>query len=117
MRAGKLKQKVSIQRKVEGSPDQTAEGDKDTSWSTFLSEVSAEWVSLKGSALFAAQQHHSEVQGVWRMRWRATITDQMRVVHEGRYYNILYVAPRDRYGRKWEMELECTEGVNDGGEI
>lgn len=117
MKIGRLKQKVSVQHKVAGSPDRTDEGDEDKSWTAFLTDISAEWQPLSGSALFAAQQHHSEVRGIWRIRWRSTITDQMRIVHNGLYYNILWVPPLDRKGFKHEMELECAEGVNLGGEI
>lgn len=114
MRAGKLDKIVVIQRKVTGSPQQTAAGEPDESWQDYLTDVSAEWITLSGAALFAAQEHHSEVRGIWRIRWRDSVTAEMRIVHGGLYYDILYVPPYDKQGRKWAMDLECKQGVVDG---
>lgn len=71
----------------------------------------AEWVTLSGRALYAAQEHHAEVRGVWRMRWHDGVTADMRIVDRGLYYDILYVPPYDRAGKRLEMELQCSEGV------
>ena len=114
MRSGALKQLVAIQRKVTGSPQENAVGEVDESWEDYLTSISAEWVTLSGSALFAAQQHHSEVRGIWRIRWRDGVTARMRIVHNSLYYNVLWVPPFDRAGRKWQMDLECSEGASNG---
>lgn len=114
MRAGALRHSVTIQQLAPGSPSQTPSGQPDESWNNFLTDVSAEWVTLTGRALFAAQEHHAEVRGIWRIRWREGITAKMRVVHAGLIYNILWVPPYDKRGREWQMDLECTEGVNEG---
>lgn len=114
MRSGALKQRITVQRKVTGSPQEDPEGEVDESWQDYLTGVSAEWVGLSGSALFAAQQHHSDVRGVWRVRWRDGITARMRIVHNSLNYDILWVPPVDRSGRKWQMDLECSEGVSSG---
>lgn len=114
IRAGRLNKTVTIQRLVAGSPQQKPSGEPDVAWTDYLTGVSAEWVTLSGRALFAAQEHHAEVRGTWRIRWRDGITAQMRVVHDGLYYNILWVPPYDRSGKRWQMDLECAEGVNEG---
>ena len=115
MRRGKLRHKVTIQQLVAGSPQQTPSGQPDEAWADLLTNVSAEWITLTGRALFAAQEHHSEVKGIWRMDWRDSITAKMRVVHDGLYYDILWKPPYDRSGKKHQLDLECAEGVSDGG--
>lgn len=97
-----------------GSPQQYPSGEPDESWGDFLTNVSAEWITLSGRALDAAQERHAEVRGVWRIRWRSGVTNQMRIVHNSLYYNILFVPPFDKDGKKVQMDLECTEGVNQG---
>lgn len=115
MRAGKLRHKVTIQSYVLGSPSQTPSGAPDGAWTDAIGNtVSAEWVTLSGRALFAAQEHHAEVKGIWRMDWRDSITDKMRIVHNGLYYDILWVPPFDKSGKKHQLDLECTQGVNIG---
>lgn len=114
MRAGKLRHRVTIQQYVIGSPQQKPSGEPDGAWTALYTDIAAEWVTLSGRALFAAQEHHAEVRGTWRIRWRDGITAQMRVVHDGLYYNILWVPPYDKSGKRWQMDLECAEGVNEG---
>lgn len=114
MKAGRLRHQVTIEQYALGSPQQTPTGEPDGAWATYLSSVSAEWVTLSGRALFAAQEHHAEVRGIWRIRWRTGITDKMRVVHNGLYYPILWVPPYDKAGKQWQMDLECAQGVSVG---
>lgn len=114
MRAGALRQRITIQHFVVGSPQQKPSGEPDGTWTDLYTNEPAQWVTLSGRSLFAAQEHHSEVRGVWRIRWRAGIDAKMRVVHGGLYYNILWVPPYDKSGKQWQMDLECAEGVNFG---
>lgn len=114
MKAGKLNKRITIQHLVAGSPQQTASGQPDEAWTALYTDIAAEWVKLSGRALLAAQEHHAEVLGTWRIRWRAAVTAKMRIVHNGLYYNILWVPPYDRAGKQWAMDLECAEGVNEG---
>lgn len=113
MRAGKLKQRVSIQHWLVGSPARSETGEALGDWVDLYEDLPAEWVTLTGRALFAAQEHHAEVRGIWRIRWMDGITEKMRVVDNGLYYDILWVPPYDRKGRHAEMELECSQGVRD----
>lgn len=111
MRAGKLRHQITIQHYVTGSPAQNPTGEPDGAWTDLLTGVSAEWVTLSGRELYAAQEHHSEVKGIWRIRWRSTVTSKMRVVHKGLYYTIHFVPPADRRGVQAQMDLQCSEGV------
>lgn len=110
MRAGKLRQRVTIQHYVEGSPQQSPSGESLGDWVDLYTNVPAEWVTLSGRALFAAQEHNAEVRGIWRMRWH-TVTEKMRIVDDGKYYDVLFAPPYDKQGKRREMELECSEGV------
>ena len=113
MKAGTLRHSVTIQHLVTGSPSQNAYGEPSESWNALYTEIAAEWITLSGRALFAAQEHHAEVRGIWRIRWRDGITEKMRVVHGGLYYPILWVPPYDKSGRQWQLDLECSEGVTE----
>ena len=114
MRSGSLRHSVTVQHLVAGSPSQNDYGEPSETWTALFTDIAAEWVTLSGRALFAAQEHHAEVRGIWRIRWREGITAKMRVVHGGLYYEILWVPPLDRNRREWQMDLECSEGVSDG---
>lgn len=114
MRAGKLRHKVAIQEFAVGSPQQKPSGEPDGVWADVdgLSSISASIEPLKGRELFAAQEHHSEVEVRVRIRYRAGITAAMRVAHGGLYYDI--VAVLDPELRHVELELLCKQGVTSG---
>jgi SPP1 family predicted phage head-tail adaptor len=112
MRIGKLRHLVTIQQRVAGSPDQTAEGAPDEDWASYATDVWAAVEPLSGRELFAAQQFESEVTTRVRIRYRSGITAAMRVVFESRNYNIRYILDPDE--RHIELHLLCTQGVNAG---
>jgi SPP1 family predicted phage head-tail adaptor len=102
---------VTLQQRAAGSPQQHASGEPDDAWS----DVATLWAAvepLAGRELFAAQQHHSEVTGRIRIRYRAGVTAAMRFVFEERVYNI--VAQIDSAERHRELAFLVAEGVNDG---
>lgn len=67
---------------------------------------------LRGRELFAAQEHSSETEVRIRIRYRDDVTDRMRVVHDGKYYEIQSVI--DPELRHRELELMCSQGVLHG---
>lgn len=111
MRAGRLRHRITVESYVIGSPQRTPSGEENGEWTALYTDIAAEWQTLSGNALFAAQQHHAEVRGIWRIRWRSDITAKMRIVHGGLYYQILFVPPFDKMRKRVEMDLECSEGV------
>ncbi len=113
LKAGALTHLVAIERFAIGSPQQLADGSPNGEWTSHLSSVSASIEPLRGRELFAAQEHHAEATVRFRIRWRDSITPQMRIVYGGLYYPIVWVPPVDRDGRKVEMELLTTQGVSD----
>lgn len=110
---GRLRHVISVEQLVTGSPQYRADGSIDQAWGTYLSSVSASIEPLRGRELYAAQQHHAEATVRFRLRWRDGITPQMRIVHGGLYYPILWVPPVDRQGIEHDMELLTTQGVKD----
>jgi len=114
IRAGNLRHKVTVQQLVAGSPQQKASGEPDETWTT----VATVWASiepLRGREVLTAQQFGSEVKVRIRMRYCtlvADITAAMRVVYDGKYYGI--VAVIDPMLKHREIELMCTQGLNDG---
>lgn len=114
IKAGDLRHLVTIQRLVSGSPQQKPSGEPDTAWADYLTNVSASIEPLRGKELYAAQEHRSEATVRIRMRWRDGITAAMRIVHGGLYYNIVWVPVYDRDGKRVELDLLTTQGVNDG---
>ena len=109
--AGKLRHRIALQSLTAGSPQQTGSGMPDESWATVVT-VSASVEPLNGRELFAAQEHHSEVTTRVRIRYRSGITAKMRVSHGGTLYNIRDVIDPEKRHR--ELQLMCTDGVNEG---
>lgn len=104
MRAGTLRHRVTIQRQEIvfgkfGAPLH------DKVWEN----VATVWASLEamsGREFFASQQAQSEVTQRIRIRYRADVTADMRVIHNGRVFNIVAPLPDNR-GR--ELVLMCRE--------
>jgi SPP1 family predicted phage head-tail adaptor len=111
MRAGRLRHRITLQQLVAGSPQQKATGEPDESWVDYL-ETWASVEPLSGRELFAAQEHHSEITTRIRVRYRAGITAKMRVVFGQGIYNIHAILNREM--RNIELELLCSQGMNDG---
>lgn len=112
MNAGKLRHKVDIEHLVAGSPDQNQYGEPDETWTVLHNDIWASVEPLSGRELFAAQEHHSEINTRIRIRYRSGITAKMRVVFESTNYNILAVIDKD--SRRRELELMCATGLNAG---
>ncbi len=110
MRSGKLRHRVTIQRYVLGSPQQTATGQPDGVWTDFMT-VWASIEPLSGRELFAAQEHHSEITHRVRMRHDAGVTAQMRISFDGRIYSVYAMIDPELRGR--ELQLMCGEGLTE----
>ena len=102
MRAGMLRHSVTLQRFQQG---QDAYGGPVETWE----DVATVWASLEamsGREFFASQQAQSEVTQRIRIRYRADVTADMRVIHNGKVFNIVAPLPDNR-GR--ELVLMCRE--------
>jgi SPP1 family predicted phage head-tail adaptor len=99
MRAGQLRDKVTIQ-KITYSQD--SYGGVTEAWSTHAA-VWARVEYLTGSELFKAQQVNAQVKGRIRIRRRSDIEANMRVLFGSVYLEILAVYPADNMGRETEI--------------
>lgn len=84
MRAGTLDQRVKIESKVEA---RDAEGGVTESWATF-DTVWAKVIGIGGREFFDAAAVNAEDTVVFRVRWRTGILQTMRMVWDGRNYDI-----------------------------
>lgn len=111
MNAGMLNKRITIQELTAGSPTQDAFGQPSESWTTFF-QVWAAVEPIQGREFWAQQQIQSEVTVRIRLRYLEGVTTKMRVSYAGKIYSILSVIdPKERHA---EMQLMCSEGVNNG---
>lgn len=109
--AGNLRHRITIQKKVNGRDPIT--GAVTTAWVSLWESVPAEVVPLSVREFVAAQSVQSKLSTRIRIRWRAGLDASMRILHDGRTYNIEGVLPDPDSGRAY-LTLPCSEGVNDG---
>jgi len=112
MRAGKLDRRIEIQKRApltHASPI----GERVDSWET-VATVWAEDVTNKrrGRAIYDNGIESSEIGNVFAIRYRDDIEANMRVVHEGKPYRILYT-PQEGMGRYDSLLLACEARVAD----
>lgn len=103
MKAGRLRHLGAIQHLVSGSPAYKPNGEPDEEWVDLLTPVRMSIEPLRGRELYAAQEHHAQVDTRIRMRYRSGIDAKMRVVFRGLVYDILAVL--DSELRRVELEL------------
>lgn len=108
-----LRHIVAIQYLAAGSPQQLANGEPNTEWVDLLPAVSASIEPLRGRELFAAQEHQADVDVRVRVRYREGIEPTMRVVHEGRVYDIRAVLDAELRHRELELLTKLDPTVRD----
>jgi len=115
IKSGTLRNRITIQRYTLGSPQQTATGAPDGSWTTYATV----WASIDpvlGREYFAAEQVQSKVDTKIRCRYQSgvcdAVTTAMRVSHGAVVYNI--EAPINVGNRNEEWLLMCSTGANQG---
>lgn len=110
--AGNLRHRITIEKKmVTGRHPVT--GTEITEWVPLWEGVPAEVVPLSVREFVAAQSVQSKLAARIRIRWRPGVDASMRILHDGRIYNIEGVLPDPDSGRAY-LTLPCSEGVNDG---
>lgn len=108
MNPGRLNRRVTIASHGT-TPD--AFGQPANTWAT-LATVWAEITPKRGRELVAAKSVDSEVSATITIRYRADVTAAHRITHAGKIYNIAAVI--DRNGEGKFLDLEVTEGLNNG---
>lgn len=108
VRAGELNRRVSVQQRS-STPGNF--GAASETWQ----EVFPAWariLPLGGRELLFAKQIASESSHQVTIRYRASVTPRMRIVYQGRVFEIESV--NDVEERHEYLELLCSEGVNRG---
>jgi len=80
------------------------DGSESVSW-TPVAEVWAQIVPVRGEERYAAGAEQPERDAKIRIRWRPGISSGMRVLHEGRVWDITAVL---EIGRHEGLELLCS---------
>jgi SPP1 family predicted phage head-tail adaptor len=109
--AGKLRHLVEIQGFTTA---QDSSGDDVKTYadgSGAFAHVHAEIKTLRGRELIAAQTEFAEADVQITIRYLDGLTERMRVLHDGIYYDILNVNDIERLHRV--MVLTCKTGVAD----
>lgn len=110
MDPGKLRHRITIQRKEQTQNPNT--GAMTTTWAT-VATVWAAVEPLSAREFIAAQAVQSDVSVRITMRYRPGITSAMRLLHDGKTYNITGVLADKASGREY-ITLPCAELPHDG---
>lgn len=109
VRAGDFNRRITIQQHSSSTPD--GFGQASQTWSDLLS-CWARIEPLSGRELVLAQAQNAEVTHLVEIFYRPTVTAAMRVVYQGRIFNVLSVIDPDM--AHVSLELLCSEGLNKG---
>ena len=110
MQAGKLRHRITLQRKQQTQDPAT--GALLTTWVDAAS-VWAAVEPLSAREFIAAQAVQSSVSVRVTVRYLAGITPDMRLLHDGKTYNIAGVLADKESGREY-LTLLCAELPYDG---
>lgn len=108
VRAGDFNRRVTIQSR---STTKDSFGEAQQTWSTVIT-CWARIEPLSGRELVLAQAINAEVTHLVEIFYRPTVTAAMRVVYQGRVFNIVSVIDPDT--AHISLELLCSEGLNQG---
>ena len=117
MLSHRLRHRVTIQEQVETQDSNTGAVsiDWETVWldsTTELADIPAEVLTGAGKETIEAGSRQGEVAARINLRWFPGLTQAMRILWDGKIYNIKSIET-DATARR-EYRLRCTAGVNDG---
>lgn len=107
MRPGPMRHRVTLQRRATGTD---AAGGVLNSWE----DVATRWASMDraaGSEVWSSAQRSGRVPAVFRLRYLGNVVPAMRLLFDGRIYNILSAV--DLEGRKAELVITAEELVEE----
>lgn len=117
MLAARLRHRVKIEEPVEAQDPVT--GAVTVTWQTVmldsntpLDAVPAEVLTGPGREFYQSGAQQSETKARINIRWFEGLDQKMRIVWDGKTYNIL-TFETDVTGRR-EWRIQCGEGVNQG---
>lgn len=106
----RLRHRVDIELKDQTQDPVTGEVTYD--WVTFLANVPAEVLTGAGNEKNVSGSKYADTTARINMRWFPGLLPTMRIVWEGREFDILGIET-DRTDRR-EYRLKCQDGLNDG---
>lgn len=106
MRSGALRHRITFQTEA---GNRGLSGDTKFQWTDHCT-VQAEYITTGSRALFAAQQLHSEVTGMFRLRYRPDVNAAMRIMFSGKIYSISAVVNVNE--RNQELNVMVSTGVS-----
>jgi SPP1 family predicted phage head-tail adaptor len=104
MRSGMLRHRINLQTATQ-TPD--AAGQLSPTWSTTYANEPAEVIETGGGEAVRGQQIDATATHLVRIRYRAGITELMRIVWGTRTLNVINA--RDLDGRRRELWVACKE--------
>jgi phage head-tail adaptor, putative, SPP1 family len=107
---GKYRHRVTIEQQVETRDDM---GGVVVTWQPFAVGVPAEVLTGPGRELIAADQQQADIAARINLRYTPWLTAKMRILWDGRVFNIVGEPDLDPTGRR-ESRCKCTAGVGDG---
>ena len=99
IRAGELDQQISFIAPVISVGD--ANSDYISGWNPVPPSDWARKVDKPGTELVVADRITYVQDTVWTIRYRSDITPQMRIVHDGRLYEIISIHPNNSSRDRW----------------
>ncbi len=109
--SGDLNQRIVFQQR---DPNTNALREQSKAWIDYTPDgVWAQVMPLRVRDRFQADQQHSEIDVVFRIRRRTDITDKMRIIWDGAPYDI-QGRPKNVKGKNAFLDIECISGVRDG---
>lgn len=103
MRASELREVIVIE---EAAETRSSSGQVIRTWATYATTRAAV-EPLRGEEFFAARQMQSATTVKMRIRHISGLNPKMRVLHDGRYYEIEGII--DLGNRRRELQLMCKE--------
>lgn len=103
MEAGNLRHRIALQRPAGGDGSDPNGATEWETWCTTYASV----LPLRGRELWEAQAAQSTIDHRILMRWRADVKRNMRVVLNGRKFEVLYII--DQGERHEWLQLMCRE--------
>lgn len=85
MKAGDLDRLITIQSLTVTQNDLNEDIEE---WSDYLTNIAAQVKPLTNRELWAASQVNSEITHRFIIRWREGINERMRIVYDGKYWNL-----------------------------
>jgi SPP1 family predicted phage head-tail adaptor len=109
IRAGRLRHRVTIEKRVES---RSATGAVQFTWTTHAANVPAEIIHGKGKEVFQSDQQQNWIFATVTIKFVPGITTKMRVNNNGVLYDISAILPDP--SQQSYLDLWCAQGINLG---